>query len=125
MAEAEVEEDEVQETREGLSSLWEKKKTRKVEFANYHLIKQTELEKLLDELPKKYAKRPEDMSQKSRVVKRTRDLKDVEASEEAKLLNLKSSDNERATAISIYLEKTMNRSLDWVSNNINCVRCSR
>ena len=104
---------------EDLSNLWEEYKKKPISFAKFNKMWQIELEELLDtKISRKdtYFKRHEDYPQKHKYKQKTHDLKGTTATNDAKLMEWKSSDNTRAEVIVTEL-KGKGLSLDWVGNN--------
>ena len=62
-----------------LAELWAKKN--KVQSANYLTIRQPELVRLLDELPNKFGKRPDDLPQKSSYKAKSQEGKELQSTE--------------------------------------------
>ena len=62
--------------------------------------------------------RPQGLSQRHKYRPKSYKVKNLDTSDEAKLLEWKSSDNERAEEISKFLRR-INKALDWVSFLMN------
>ena len=62
-----------------LAELWAKKN--KVQFGNYLTVRQPELVTLLDELPNKFGKRPDDLPEKSTYKAKSKEGEELQSTE--------------------------------------------
>ena len=103
---------------EDLANLWEEYKKKPISFTEFNKVQQIELEELFDKKMSgkdTYFRRPEDYPQKQKYRPKTHALKGTTATNDAKLMEWKSSDNSRAEVIVNELE-AKGLSLDFVGN---------
>ena len=104
---------------EDLSNLWEEYKSKPISFTEFNKVQQIELEELFDKTNEWeghiHFKRPEDYPQKHKYRQKSHDLKGTTATNDAKLMEWKSSENTRAEVIVKEL-KGNGLSLDWMGN---------
>ena len=108
----------VSQLQEDLSNLWEEYKKKPISFTELNKVQQIELKELFDKKisgKDTYFKRPEDYPQKYKYRQKSHALKGTTATNDAKLMEWKSSDNTRAEIIVNEL-KGKGLSLDWVGN---------
>ena len=82
-----------------LKDLWEEYKTKPISFTDFIKVQQIELEDLFDKKIRgkdKYFEKPDDYAQKHKYRQKSHSLKGTTATNEAKLLEWKVSDNARA-----------------------------
>ena len=103
-----------------LQRLWKSYEERPPDFEIFDIIEQPEIETLFDKAidKKKYMDRPQGLSQRHKYRPKSYKVENLDTSDEAKLLEWKSSDNEKAEEISKFLRK-INKALDWVSFLMN------
>ena len=108
----------VSQLQEDLPHLWEGYKKKPISFTEFNEVQQIGLEELFNKKMSgkdAYFNRPEDYPQKHKYRPKTHDLKGTTATNDAKLMEWKSSENSRAEVIVNEL-KAKGLSLDWVGN---------
>ena len=101
-----------------LKELWEENKTKHISFTDFMKVQQIELGDLFDKKmsgKEKYFKRPDDYAQKHKYRQKSHSLKGTTATNEAKLMEWKASDNARAKVVAKELNAKC-LALDWVGN---------
>ena len=101
--------------KKGLKKIWS---AEPVTFPGFSHGKQVEVEKLLEQMPSRFDKKPEYMMMEPLSTKKSYGIKDREKSENANLLYLNSGDNDKAECLATYVEDHHKRSIDWVSLTI-------
>ena len=99
-----------------LKYLWEEYKTKPISFTDFIKVQQIELEEMFNKKisgKDKYFFKPEDYAQKHKYRHKSHSLKGTTATNEAKLLEWKASDNARADVVANEL-KAKGLVLDWV-----------
>ena len=94
-------------------------------FPVYTTVTKAALDKLVDQLPKKYERKAEDYAQKSQYKKKSRVDKTKEKDQVTKYMKWESSDNSKANAIQDYLVEKWNLKIDWVCKKYLNSYCSR
>ena len=106
-----------EQVKKGLGKLW---KQEPVTFSNFAIVPSDELVNLVNKIPAEVDKKSEFIEKESQAYRATTvnsiEIRGIEASEEATLLDLKSEDNDKAAVLSEYIKTRYERSLDMVRN---------
>ena len=100
-----------------IKDLWEEYKTKPISFTDFIKVQQIELEDLFDKKisgKDKYLKKPDDYAQKHKYRQKSHSLKGTTATNEAKVMEWKASDNARDVVANELKAKGL--ALDWVGN---------